>query len=413
MTDDAVLALVESNTTGSGRQFCAIASGLGLRPVVLAVRPERYPYLDTDNVAHLVVDTADIGAVRDACVRLRDTDGLAGVASSSEYFVATAAEVATRLGLPAADAGALTCCRDKSTQRTVLAGAGVPVPGFVAVTDPGEAVAAAEALGYPVVVKPTTGSGSAGVRLGADAAAVAAHAGRLLDTAVDERGRPVPGRILVEEYIPGAEFSVETFDDTVVAVIAKRLGAEPHFVEVGHDFPAPVSGAVRAALGEHTRHALKALGLGWGAAHTELRLGPRGPVVIEVNPRLAGGMLPAVVAAGTGVDLVAAVVRRAAGRPVEIGPVAPHAHVAIRFAVAGSAGTVTAIGGLAAARAVPGVRSVAATVPVGSTVDITHSFRDRIGYAIAAATDPGAAATAAERAAALLDFEISGNRGAT
>ena len=37
-----VLAMVESNTTGTGRAFATAARARGLRPVLLSARPERY-----------------------------------------------------------------------------------------------------------------------------------------------------------------------------------------------------------------------------------------------------------------------------------------------------------------------------------------------------------------------------------
>src|SRR4029079_12563216 len=99
---------------------------------------------------------------------------------------------------------------------------------------------------------------------------------------------------------PAPEVSVETLGTTVIGVTAKHLGHLPSFVECGHDFPSP-SGAervVRLLAGA----ALKALGLGFGPAHTEIRVGPRGPVVIEVNPRLAGGRRPTLVRPATARD---------------------------------------------------------------------------------------------------------------
>ena len=58
--------LVESNTTGSGRLFCARAREFGLTPVVLARDPQRYPYLATDRIDTRGVDTTDPAAVREA-----------------------------------------------------------------------------------------------------------------------------------------------------------------------------------------------------------------------------------------------------------------------------------------------------------------------------------------------------------
>ncbi|WP_093802460.1 ATP-grasp domain-containing protein [Streptomyces sp. Wb2n-11] len=391
-------ALVESNTTGSGRQFCRAARDRGLRPVVLAAQPGRYPYLAEDEVDHLVLDTGDHDAVLDACRCLADGDGLAGITSSSEYFVAAAAHTARALGLPAPDPEALTRCRHKDRQRAVLAAAGVPVPAFRAVTSLAGAQAAAAEIGFPVVVKPTTGSGSTGVRLCSGPLELAEAAAGLLDAPVDERGRPVPALVLVEQYAGGAEFSVETFDDSVVGVVAKHLGPHPYFVERGHDFPAP---SAPPELAETALRAVGALGLGWGPAHTELRYDRGTAVVIEVNPRLAGGMIPALVDRAAGVDLVAAAVARAAGGTARLDP-RPLAHASIRFALAGRPGTVTAVGGPTDARALPGVEDARITVTPGTVLRITHSFRDRFGYAIATGPDAVTAADRAERAAAHL-----------
>lgn len=412
------LALVESNTTGSGREFCTAARRLGLRPVVLTARPERYPYLALDAVDHLLVDTGDPAAVLEVSAKLAtDPGGLRGVTSSSEYFVATAAATAAALDLPAPDAEAVARCRQKDIQRAALAAAGL-APRFRAVADTDGALDAARDIGYPVVAKPTTGSGSVGVRLCPDPGSLLRHARTLLAAGTDERGRPVPRRLLVEQYVDGPEYSVETFDGTPVAVIGKHLGPEPHFVESGHDFPADVPDETAGALCEATLAALEALGLGWGAAHTELRLGPDGPVVIEVNPRLAGGMIPALVRLGSGTDLVACAVARAAGDAAVL-RTRPRRCAAIRFAVARVPGTVTSLDGLDAARTVPGVERAEFTTAPGEQITITHSFRDRVGYALAAAdltaTTPSAAGThtaaaRAERAAGLLTVTTAPER---
>ncbi|GAA3298957.1 hypothetical protein GCM10020295_35880 [Streptomyces cinereospinus] len=249
------------------------------------------------------------------------------------------------LGLPGPDGDAVAACRAKDVQRERHRAAGVPVPGFRAVEDAAAAVAAAESLGYPVVLKPVSGSGSVGVRLCRDADNTRQWAHRLLDDGAISR-------ILVEEAVAGPEFSVETFDGRVVTVVAKHVGPVPYFVETGHDVPAATPGSTTRALGETAVRALSALGLGWGAAHTELRWSVGGPVVIEVNPRLAGGMIPVAVRAALGVDLVDAVVARAAGLPAAV--TAPGAgHAAVRFVRATREGRVTAVRGLPAAAAPP------------------------------------------------------------
>lgn len=406
------LVLLESNTTGSGREFCATARARGLRPLLLAASPERYPYAAADGVETVRMDTGDRAAVLGVCAELAGREpGLAGVTSSSEYFMASAAAVAGELALPAPDGDAVAACRRKDRQRELLAAAGVPVPGFRAVERVADAVRAAGELGCPVVVKPVSGSGSVGVRLCRDPDEVARWAQSLLDQAVNERGARVPRRILVERAVDGPEFSVETFDGGVVAVVRKHLGPPPFFVELGHDVPAPVACGVQARLGGTALRALRALGLGWGAAHVELRLSAAGPVVIEVNPRLAGGMIPAAVRAATGVDLIDRVVARAGGgrpRPAGRGP----GHAAVRFVPAPGAGVVASVSGLAEAGRSPGVVHAHCTAAAGDRVELTHSFRDRLGCVVAAGESADQAAERAAAAARLLRVDLADPAGA-
>ncbi|HKA67760.1 MAG TPA: ATP-grasp domain-containing protein [Actinomycetes bacterium] len=403
--NDQWLVLVESNTTGSGRLFCASARRLGLRPVLLARDPARYPYLATDDIDAVAVDTASVAAVCAAAGRLGGR--VAGVTSSSEYFIGTASEAARTLGRPHPDPDAVRACRNKHIQRLRLAAAGVPGPAFAAAGTPAAAVRAAERIGYPVVVKPVAGSGSIGTRLCGSAAEVHEAAAGVLAADPAAIGLPPQEAVMVEAKLDGAEFSVETLDDQVIGVIGKRLGPEPYFVEIGHDFPAPVDRAARAALERTAIDALRALGLGWGAAHVELRhTEAAGARLIEVNPRLAGGMIPRMIEESRGVDMIFHMVAKAAGRARSPRPTRSRA-AAIRFLVAPHAGQLVEIAGVAAARRVPGVVEVGLTCRPGQELVLGHSFRDRLGYVIAAAEAGNVAARAADDGLRALEARIA------
>jgi biotin carboxylase len=396
-----LLLLVESNTTGTGRQFAQRARTLGCEPVLLSADPSRYPYAAEDGLRTVVVDTADGDALWAAASQLTGPAGIAGVLSSSEYFVAAAAALAARLGLPGASAEAVSACRDKSVQRRALAAAGVPVPGFRQAGGVDEAVAAASELGLPVVVKPVQGTGSLGVRLCRAAEEVSAHARSLLAAPVNERGLSTPALVLVEQYLTGREFSVEVLGTQTVATVAKHVSEPPVFVETGHDVPAALAADERAALVDTAEHAVKALGLGWGAAHVELRLDGGIARVIEVNPRLAGGMIPELVRRALGIDLIEAQVRSALGRVDGWPPVAEGASGAssIRFLTAGCETVVGVPGGpVARARAMEGIVDVMLYQPAGTPVGPAEDFRGRLGHVISVAASPAESGSAADRA---------------
>ncbi|WP_326695873.1 ATP-grasp domain-containing protein [Streptomyces sp. NBC_01754] len=399
------LLLVESNTTGTGRQFAQRARAFGAEPVLLTAHPGRYPYAAEDDLHTIVVDTADADALWAAVTALADRAPIAGVLSSSEYYVATAAGLARRLGLHGPCADAVRACRDKSLQRRALAAAGIPVPLFsVAGTIP-EALAAAQPIGGPVVVKPVQGSGSLGVRLCHNPDEVAEHARVLLAATVNERGLDTPRAVLVEQYLTGREFSVEVFGQDAVVTVAKHIGAPPVFVETGHDVPALLPTAQAAALVDSAVHAVKALGLGWGAAHVELRLDGDVARVIEVNPRLAGGMIPELVRRARGIDLVGAQVRAALGEYTDLTRPGTDAAGAasIRFLTTRAASILTdPAAAQSAARAVPGVVDTALYRPAGTRVEPAEDFRGRLGHVITTGATPGRTAEAADTALAAL-----------
>jgi biotin carboxylase len=393
----SAVAFIESNTTGTGALFVRAASRLGYWPVLLTADPARYRFAAAGQIEVRCLDTQDPAALLAGCRRLDRERGLAGVASSSEYFVASAAALAERLRLPGPSATAVAAARDKPVQRDRLAAAGVPVPGFEVVGSPAAAVTAAGRLGLPVVVKPVSGTGSVGVRLCTGAAEVAAAAAAILDRRHNERGIPEPARLLVEELAVGPEFSVELFNGAVVGVTRKYLGSPPAFVETGHDFPAALPEAAERALAGTALAALRALGLRWGPAHVELRLTGASPVVIEVNPRLAGGFIPELIRLAWGIDLVALTLAAVVGE--EARPACSRrAAAAIRFLLATGEGTLASVLGREDAAREPGVASVEIYTPVAGVVRRQGDFRDRLGHVISTAATTALAAGIAERA---------------
>lgn len=299
--------MIESNSTGTGVLFFHRASALGLEPVLLSTDPERYPALSAYRQVKIAQRSA--AAVLAGVAQLASRAApLAGIWSSSDQGIALAADVAQQLGLPHADPSAIVLCRDKLAARRRLGEAGLSRVAFCLARDCEEAASFARELGGPTVVKPRSSTGSIGVRLCSTPAEAAHHASLLLeDAAVREQG------VLAEALIVGPEYSVEIFDGAAVGVTRKWLGPPPAFIEVGHDFPSGGNAIDLAAIAGHAERAVAAVGHVHGPAHVELRLSADGPVVIEINPRLAGGMIPELVRHATGVDLISASIQFACG----------------------------------------------------------------------------------------------------
>ncbi len=182
---------------------------------------------------------------------------------------------------------------DKAATLTLARRVGVPVPRTTIVHSVAEALAAAPELGWPVVLKPAV---SRMLRGGAVDRFQVTYADGPASLA--EAMAPVAGRcpVLLQEHVPGEGHGVELLLDagrTLMAFQHHRL----------HEVP--ITGGA-SALREGVPidpgmlgHAQRLLGaLRWtGLAMVEFRVGPRGPVLMEVNGRIWGS-LPLAVRSG-------------------------------------------------------------------------------------------------------------------
>jgi biotin carboxylase len=391
------IVFIESNTTGTGILFFRRAVALGIEPILISNDPARYPALA--EYRNINVRRRSLSAVL-AGIEQLDSCGsialVAGVWSSSDQGVRLAAQVAQRLGLPHADPRAIALCRDKLAARRRLHHAGLSRVACRLVRRSEEAGAFAAELAGPTVVKPRSATGSIGVRLCLRPEEASIHAGRLLDESATGRHG-----VLIEAFIEGPEYSVEIFDGVAIGVTRKLLGEPPTFVEIGHDFPAAGSPAELAAIARHAERATAAVGYLRGPAHVELRLAADGPTVIEINPRLAGGMIPELVRYATGIDLITASIQFACGLPYRL--CGSHARAAsIRYLLRPNDRPVRDVEGLSDARRARGIVEVASLDHARGGAGPLGDFRDRVAYVIALAEGVDESAHCADFAVGLL-----------
>ncbi|MDX3672589.1 ATP-grasp domain-containing protein [Streptomyces europaeiscabiei] len=280
-----------------------------------------HPLLGARNV--VTADTNDVDTLLPEAERLHSVFAFDGVVSSCDYYLPTVARIAGHLGLPGPGPEAVeNACRKDATRR-VLADANVPGPRFALHEEWADIARAAREIGYPLVVKPVDLCAGMYVRRVDDEAELASVVRSLADFPLNARGQRRVPAVLLEELLTGPEVSVETVSYAgvvhVVGVTDKSIGGAPAFIETGHMFPAALTGADAEAAEQTALGALKALGLTDGVvAHTEIKLTPAGPRVVEVNPRPAGNRITELVRHVTGIDLAAAAVEVALGREPDL-----------------------------------------------------------------------------------------------
>lgn len=404
--------VVETNLAGNGVFAMRAAKSRGYHTHFLCKFPDDYagarfdPIVTADRVS--VVDTNDpIELAR----FLIDKDA-AAVLSFDDFHVLPAMFGAVSKGLCDHEAlGGVINCRYKDKTRRLTNGLEGLRPVHYALLDRGASTVSSP-LGYPCVVKPLDESGSLGVSLCDDDAAFASACGEIRSLTRHGSGFRPSSSILVEEFIPGPEFSAEMIwlsEEGRWQVIgySRKLVSEPPFrVEIGHVFPHRFGGDWEPALEAALIASLNAVGLRHTAAHVEFKLLDGRLALLEINPRLAGDMIVDLIALSAGIDIAELYLSAhlgAAGKSAAFREQSER-YAAVRFLTSSGAGTVAEIR--------TGVRQSGvveiSTKPLPMTLNGVRSSEDRLGHVIAVSASPGDALAAAERQIASMELLPAG-----
>jgi len=221
------------------------------------------------------------------------------------------------LGPPAS---AIDAMGSKSAAKALMETAGVPlVPGYHGESQDYETFrAAAEVIGYPVLLKAAAGGGGKGMKVverESELAEALASAQREAQAAFGD------SRMLVEKYVlKPRHVEIQVFADghgNCLYLNERDCSIQRRHQKVVEEAPAPgLSAELRRAMGEAAVKAAKAIGY-VGAGTVEFLLDARGEFFfMEMNTRLQ--VEHPVTEAITGLDLVAWQIRVARGEPLPI-----------------------------------------------------------------------------------------------
>ncbi|MEQ4306279.1 siderophore biosynthesis protein [Plantactinospora sp. B6F1] len=363
--------------------FLPAAARLGLPVTVLTDQPDAWPTSPEQRSGAEVsgADVRDVRGVLDAVHRGGEPP--VALLSNSDHLQTPTALAAAYLGLPGKDWRATLRSKDKLLTRRTVADAGLDRVAVLALgpEDPPERAAT---VPFPAVVKPREGVASEDVYL--------VDGMPELRRRVAEIRTRRPGQgLLVEEYLAGDLHTLETIGDgTTTAVLGgwrTSLGSPPTFTEEALDWapdlPAPVLAQVLAQL--------DALGVGFGACHTEFVVSGGRARLVEVNYRLIGDRVDLVMAELLDLPLFAHVIRIHSGEPLPAlpDPVGLNRHARVEWVCATRSGTLVAAPGPVDATGPAGVLLGSRPLrTVGVTAPLTGTNRDYLAALHAIGPDP-------------------------
>lgn len=237
------------------------------------------------------------------------------ILTTSDYPVNVVAKVCKILNLPAMSPEVANICTNKYLQRKLFSDNGINAPKFYLISDD---KTIDEFTDYPYIVKPVDSSASRGVKK-------VANIEEMSEAIKEAREYSRTGQVLIEQFIGGKEFSVETLTQnnitTIVNITEKLVIGEDYgyFVEDTHIEPARISAEDWTLIEEQVKKALTCIKANNCPSHTEVKLWSGKAYIIEMACRLGGDYITSdLVPLSTGIDMLANLVHIALGEPIDV-----------------------------------------------------------------------------------------------
>ncbi|WP_243719280.1 siderophore biosynthesis protein [Actinomadura sp. KC06] len=362
--------------------FLPAAARLGLEVTLLTDRPAAHAGTHDGPIVQCdVFDFRELVAA---------VDGVpAAIFSNSDFLQAPTALAAAYHGLPAKDWRAAARAKNKSLMRRHLASID---PVFSA-----DARHVPEEAPFPLVLKPREGVASEDVFLVRDALE--------LTTRVDEITARRDDPLVAEEYLPGRLHTLETLGDgrelRVLGSFRTTLSPPPFFVEERLEWTAPPPETAQVL------EQLDALGIGFGACHTEFVVHEGRAHIIEVNYRLIGDHCDFLLADLLGVPLFEQILAVHLGESLGDWDGPSQRHAIAEPVIADRSGTLTAAPGSLQMDDGPVRLSYRPQRAVGDAVAVTRTNRDYLGTVRAIGPGPDEVNAALARFRAAHDWTIT------
>ena len=240
--------------------------------------------------------------------------------------------------------------------------------------------------GFPVIIKPRDNSGSRGV-------IYCKNENELRNSFLDVKTHTRKETILVEEFIHGREFSVESFHNedvhSVIQITEKETTPFPYNVELSHIQPANIDEQTRSNIENIIEKIGESFQFNHCPSHTELKISKNGAItVIETSPRLGGDFITShLVPLSTGIDMESLLLDIAVGKKMTEKEILPRASMVNFFNIEQKDLTEKFLENIATLRTGKIVEDIYFSKSVGEILPKITNSLDRYGYFIISAAD--------------------------
>lgn len=245
-----------------------------------------------------------------ACYEFALHKGIDGVLTvATDYGVLTASYIAERLNLPGLKYNTAKLIKNKYKVRKRLFETQVDDTMLVHEVEKMSDITYLENhLCYPVMVKPSDGSGSRGTSKVSDFYQLNEACSFAIKNSLNQKAT-------IESYIEGQEYGVESFiyngNVYIMAIMRKWMTTEPYYAELGHSIPSGLDKHIENKIINYVKKAIYALDINFGAVNMDLIISKSNEIhIIDIGARMGGNLIGShIIPIGTGIDYMKGLIR--------------------------------------------------------------------------------------------------------
>lgn len=240
----------------------------------------------------------------DECLQYAKEERIDGVVNATEFAVLVSSYVANKMNLPGIDFEAAKIAKNKyEIRKKMLENKITNVPQFFEIESIEKLEEIKDKIKFPVILKPASGLGSLNVyRIN--------NIEELFEKISIVIKESFNGKALVETFIEGQEYGVETFvyNDQVhvLAIMKKNMTPLPYRSELGHQIPSGLPSEVEKKIGDTVTKLINAIGIKCSAVNFDMILSNDNEIfIVDVGARMGGNAITShIIPLSKGIDHV-------------------------------------------------------------------------------------------------------------
>ena len=331
----------------------------------------------------IILSTKDVHGHIKLVNKLSKKYNICSIFTQGTDVAVVVAETCKKLNLPSVSIRAAKNTNNKIKFRKLLKKSGIQNIKFSVVKTRRGANIATKKIGLPVIIKSIDNSGGRGAKK-------ITHFDEIDDAfKIAQTFSSDKKTVLVEEWLEGDEFSVETIqykNKSYRLGIADRIfGFNPYPVEIGHVNPSQLDKSSQIKLYQLTESVAKVVGIDFGAAKADAMITKDGRfIILEMAARLSGGFHSQYTTPyATGMNIIKAAMDISLGKDIDEKDIAKiRNRIVYCISLFPNSGKVTKITGLNTVKQMKGIRNVILLVKKGDIIKNYRNSVDRVAYII-------------------------------